>query len=227
MVGATLKTLILSGHFGPGDLLKRIEQAFECFMNSDERKRDTHLPAPWTVRRLRFYQRRFPMVGATYKHGQVRAFLHVAAAQAQIALKPTSPNSFRLMVTCVSTLDAFVQLLDSRGAILNENDRSQAFELGRVFRNSYTALVCMSRLRNDYYWSMTGKAHQFDHVIDHLKISAFNPLYQFACWQEETFMGVTAQVTRRVTAMSVGLARALERYVVWLHAEYDGVEDEQ
>ncbi len=70
---------------------------------------------------------------------------------------------------------------------------------------------------------MTPKAHQFDHTITHLSCCAYNPLFQFACWGEETFMGVTAPLARSVTATDRGLERALERYALWLHAEYDGV----
>ena len=221
--GAVMKMLLLNGHFGLGDLDSRLERAFNIFMQGPEGKRDSHVPAPFTCRRLNLYAQRFPRFGSTYKHGQVRQFLFFTSRQAQLACTPASTVTFRFAVSCVTAFSSFIRFLDSRGAILNDVDRAAAFELGRAFRCAYTVLVRMSQQNNDCTWTMTPKAHQFDHTITHLSCCAYNPLFQFACWGEETFMGVTAPLARSVTATDRGLERALERYALWLHAEYDGV----
>ncbi len=222
VVAGTLKVLLVAGWFGDGSLQDGLERAFVSFCNSPEGKKDSHRPAPFTFRRLRLAANRFPRMAATYKHGQIRAFLWWASSQASAALGPASSQYFRTVVLCVCSLAAFVQFLDSRPVVLTTEDRSVAFQLGRAFRNAWTTLVETSRLNRDFTWGMTPKGHQFDHQISHLVFSNFNPLFQWSCWQEEGFMEAAASVTKKVSAMHVGLARALQRWIVWLHAEFEG-----
>ena len=217
---AFLKLLVFQGRFGLGDLASRIEFAFLTFANSKYYFKDRHKPAAWTIRRLHMNANTFPRVGALYKHGQVRAFLRFTAHEADLAVGNGAPESMQLASACVRSLDAFVQLLDSRPCVLSDHDRMTAFNLGRQFRNTYTVLLTMSEMTGDFVWGATPKCHQLDHCISHLSLSCMNSLYQWACWTEESFMGVSASTTRSVTAMDAGLISSLEKCVLWLHSDF-------
>ncbi len=223
VVGSTLKCLITEGHFGVGDVDTRIEAAYIAFQNSPVGRAESHKAAPWTQRKLGFVEHRCPRVSASYKHGQIRAFLTFAALQANQAWSVNGSLRQELQCTCVSSLAAFVKLLDGCGCILSEAERQRAFEHGVRFRESYSILLFATLAAGDYLCGCTAKVHQLDHQISHLEFSCLNPLFQWACWGEATFMGVTAKTTKAVHPSLAGLKRALQRYILWLHCEFDGV----
>ncbi len=221
LVASIFKLMLHEGMFGTGPYAERVETLFNDFRNSPEARRDGNLPAPFTMRKLGLHvESREPMISGTYKHGQIRLFLHYAARRFAREVDPYSPLEQQLALTCIRSLSNFVKLLDASPCMLSEQQREAALKLGIEFRNSFSILYQRSALVDDALWKCTPKFHEFDHLIERLRVERFNPLFQWACWAEETFMGITGRIRRASHASYAGLESSFLRYILWLHAEH-------
>ena len=217
VVGGAVRSMCLEGCFGPEPIENQIRAAYEHYLDSEQATWDSHMPKEWTVRRFKLGGNTYPAVAGSYKHGHVRAFLHWCAHKT--AQHVSTPGG-RLRHLCVSSLSKFVLFLDKGEPMLKERDRQYAHFLGTSFLDAYSLLYAQNQVEDVWLWGARPKAHQLDHIIQHLKISRINPLWQWSCWQEEDLMGKSAKITKRVHPSIAGLYRALQRYIVHLHAEY-------
>jgi hypothetical protein len=216
-VAAVIKSLCEDGVYGTGDLVSRINEAYVDFMQDDDaKKRDSHTPKPFSIRRLAISDRRKPTVACGYKHGQIRTMLHWCAKKTS-QYQDTPLKQLRHRV--VGNLSAFVHHLDSAGAMLTNDERDIALKYGVDFFDSFTLLHELDVAHTLNLWTMRPKVHQLFHILDHLKISNVNPLYQWACWSEEDYMGKQSKIVKACHPSISGLHRALQRYVLYLHSD--------
>ncbi len=224
LTASAFRHMLLGGRFGAGTLEENIEALYIDFRNSPEAKRDSHLPAKFTKRKLGL-DGASPMISGTYKHAQVRTMFHYCARTFSSFVGDSHSQDLLVAKTCLQALSRFILLLDGWPCMLTDEQRIRALTLGKTFRNACSILLALSKAQANGIWKCTPKFHQLDHIIQSLHVERFNPFAQWANWGEETLMGLTARIRRSTHAGHCGLRSSLERYVLWLHAEHVVVDE--
>ena len=218
-VGGLLKSLCQDDFFAGATPLARINDAYVCYMqDEDSRRRDSHSPKPFTLRRFNMYSpNAFPTVSCGYKHGQVRTILHWICRQAS---KQVENPSQELRAHAAGCLSGFVLHLDSAGAMLTPLQQTQAIDLGQGFLNAYSVLYEFGQQEDSKIWFARPKHHVLWHIIQRIRASRANPFFQWANWLEEDFMGKASKIAKMCHPSISGLSRCLQRYVLYLHADF-------
>ena len=215
----TLKSLLLSGVYGDGELPDRITTLHEVYTDSSFNT-DGREARQFTIRRLGMTAKnKHPSWQAAYKHGHVKTFLHFAASESARRQRDVLEQ---LILTCVSSLSGFVKFLEFCAPVLDEWEREHAVVLGQKFLDTYTILLRLDFNRRgslgyEALFKPRPKLHSLWHHVDCLRSSCINCIVMFSCWQEEDFMGKILRIARRVH-MRRFAERCSFRYLLLRHS---------
>ncbi len=219
LFGGMLKSLCQDNFF-PGDtLLEQVNNAYEDYMEDDTaQEKDSHTPKPFTLRRMSMHKPNiFPTVACGYKHGQIRTMLHWIC---NVSAQPTETPVQQLRHFAAKHLSGFILFLDDASAMLSTTQQAHALNLGQHFLDAYSLLYELDQRAGAKLWFMRPKHHAMFHIVDRLRHSRSNPLFQYSNWMEEDFMGKQSKIAKMCHPSVAGLFRALQRYVVYLYAEF-------